>query len=294
MPLRMSENSMTLDFSADQVGAFSNISNETYHDEILYAYSKSDMDAVEDSPANLLLKRNGPKPDSDALLYGNVFHALIEHHERPAEFQKLYGVAVKGTTKEAIAAKAAQRARAVETGMVFVDPKVLEELETKLAAVKAHPETAAFLKYKGICEETLIWKDKETGLFLKCRPDRRLLEAPRGLPNNLVVDWKTLSVPQGKTMKRAIEDVIDARRYHVQAAMIIDGIKAVLGLDVGMFVNVFVEKGDSSRVLCTTFRKEKIEEGRRAYRANLQTIAECTKNNLWPGIIEVGHVWSRE
>src|SRR5690606_14217060 len=130
------------------------------------------------------------------------------------------------------------------------------------------------LEAKGINEETFVWQDEDTGVICKCRPDKRIIEPPSGLPDGIIIDWKTIDSCSFKNIQNSIGEYY----YDMQAAFVLDGIKAVLGHDVGPFVNVFMEKGNRFRVVCGVLDDGSIEEGRRLYKEQLEKIAQCQKD----------------
>lgn len=264
------------------LGRFEGVSNETYHNELTYAVSKSDLDAVELSPSNLIQKRNGPRVESDALLFGQAFHARLEHFDNQDAYLNMVAVppSLSRATKEGKEAHA--KFEAENAGKLILDSKEWDLLENMLLAVKAHPDANALLSAKGIAEETFVWQDPDTGVICKCRPDKRLLEAPAGLPDGMVLDWKTARSCERRDLRNSIAEY----RYHVQAAFYLDGIRAVLGHDVGPFVHAFIEKGNRFRVVLGVVGEHSIEEGRKAYKAELAKIAECQKDNVWPGFVD--------
>ena len=265
-----------------ELGRFEGVPSDIYHNKMAYAYSRSDIDAVSMSPSNLIQKRNGPRNETDSLLFGQAFHARMEHHDNESTYLKLVAVppALSRATKEGKEAHA--KFEAENKGKLILDTKEWDLLENMLLSLKAHPDANALLTTKGLAEETFVWRDPDTGIICKCRPDKRLLEAPPGLPEHMVIDWKTARACDFKSLR----DSIGENRYHVQAAFYLDGIKAVLGHDVGPFVNVFIEKGNRFRVVLGVLTDDAIEEGRRIYKANLVKIAECEKTKVWPGFVD--------
>lgn len=264
------------------LGRFEGISAETYHKELTYAYSNSDLSAAAISMSNVVQRRNGPDMETDALLFGRAFHARMEHYSNQDNYLGLVAVppSVDGRTTEGKLLK--KQFEESSKGKLILDAKDWDLLENMLSAVKAHPDANSLLEAKGVVEETFIWKDADTGVICKCRPDKRILEAPNGLPDNMVIDWKTAKSCDVRELTYAIE----SRRYHVQAAFYLDGIKAVLGHDVGPFVNVFIEKGSQLRVVLGVINDDDIETGRQIYKMELAKIAEAQKSGIWGGFVD--------
>lgn len=285
---------MTLSFEKNQLGHMPGLAIEKYHGpEMSYAISKSGLDAAAISAANYQQYLNGPKADSDAFRLGRAFHTLLEFHGQPEEFQKRVAVVPKIDGRTTAGKEAKEKFNKDAFGKLVLSHDECEQLERMLAAVNAHPEASGFLNYEAANEETFVWKDKHTNQICKCRPDRRMLKVPRGLPPNIVLDWKTCESPSDGNIIRAIAKSCETRRYHVQAAFISDGIEAVLGIKVTHFVNVFVEKSGSHRVVCVVLSDEKIQEGREEYKRNLATIAHAEKTNVWGGFVDIEKYWRK-
>lgn len=263
-------------------GKYTDVTNEQYHRELLGAYSKSDLDAMALSPSNLIQKRNGPRVQSDALSFGQAFHARMEHHANQAEYLKLVAVppSISRVSKEGKEAHA--KFEAENSSKLVLDTKDWDTLENMLGAVCAHPDARSLLVADGVNEETFIWQDRDTGVWCKCRPDKRITRAPQGLPNNMVIDWKTSADCSPHKLQSSIAEY----RYHVQAAFYLDGISQVMGHPVGPFVNVFIEKGRSYRVVLGVLEEGAIQVGRDLYKAALARISECEETNVWPGFVD--------
>lgn len=265
-----------------KLGRFQNVSNETYHKEMLYAYSKTDLEYSMLSMSNMVQRRMGPQQDSEALEFGSALHLRLEHYNDQDAYLKLIAAAPKAD-KRTVAGKAIHEAfEATSKGKIILDTEKWDLLENMLKAVQAHPDANALLNAKGINEETFVWQDPDSGVICKCRPDKRLLEAPPGLPDHIVLDWKSARSCNIKDLRNEIGE-----RYHdMQAAIVLDGIKAVLGHDVGPFVNVFIEKGNKMRVVLGVVDEDSIEIGRRLYKDQLMKIADSQKSGIWPGFVD--------
>jgi len=265
-----------------QLGRFEGLPNHTYHKEIPWAYSKSDLEAMMLSPSNLIQRRKGPDSESAALEFGTAFHARLEHFNDQDAYLKL--VAVPPTadkrTKEGKAAH--EKFEFENKAEITLDRKQWDLIENMLLAVQAHPDANELLLAPGLAEETFVWKDKDTGVICKCRPDKRILKAPVGMPDHMILDWKTAASCDYRDLKNDIGE----RFYDMSAALTLDGIAAVLGHDVGPFVNVFVEKGNRFRVVLGVVDDGSIAEGRRLYKAQLEKIAQCSRDAIWPGFVD--------
>jgi hypothetical protein len=136
----------------------------------------------------------------------------------------------------------------------------------------------------GEVERSLIWKDKETGIYLKARPDALPCYA------DLVSDLKTTASADRRSIQRALED----RGYHVQLALVWEGMNAVLGRQLSHedFVLIFVEKKRPYCVNVAPIDPTAIYYGRCIIRRAVRKFADCVSRNDWPGYETSGNTLS--
>lgn len=125
----------------------------------------------------------------------------------------------------------------------------------------------------GQIERSVFWKDKETGLWIKTRPD--------AIPTSSVdfVDLKTTTSVKWTDIQRTIAEM----GYHQQGALICEGAKRVLGIDRPTFTLIFIEKKKPWCVRVVTLKDNELARGEKQNRYALDTIARCLKANRWPG-----------
>ena len=123
----------------------------------------------------------------------------------------------------------------------------------------------------GEAERSIVWRDEETGVWLKARPD----VLPKA---GWVVDYKTTA----DAHPRAAERDIWKRRYHMQLALVAEGM-AALGFDVPReFALVFQEKTAPYAVTIQEVPAEAIWAGAKQNRAAIRTFAQCLSEGRWP------------
>lgn len=124
----------------------------------------------------------------------------------------------------------------------------------------------------GGIELTLAWKDKETGVWLKARPD--------AVPNDSgdVADLKT-SVDIGFQLDRSISKY----RYDMQAALVGRGLQEVLDMKMETFSFVFVEKAAPFSTDVLTLHHEDIQYADLDLQVALKVFANCLKTGEWFG-----------
>jgi PDDEXK-like domain of unknown function (DUF3799) len=124
----------------------------------------------------------------------------------------------------------------------------------------------------GMIERSLFWRDPETGLWVKARPDNT--------PNDSgdFCDLKTtLSVLYHDT-----QAAIGEYGYHQQGALILEGARA-LGIEASSFTLIWVEKNPPHCVRAQQLKDEDIVRGTKQNRVSLRAFAECLKSGVWPG-----------
>lgn len=158
-----------------------------------------------------------------------------------------------------------------ETIIAFED---YELVKLMAHALKIAPQVAnAFIDGKP--EQSLIWKDKETGIWLKSRPDW-LPNAPK---KQFVVDYKTaLTIDPYRLSNHAFD-----YGFHIQGALQVDAVEQVLGTRPLGIAHVCQEKDPPFLAELRMFTPEQIEIGRKAYRRALRTFADCLSSGKWPG-----------
>jgi hypothetical protein len=141
-------------------------------------------------------------------------------------------------------------------------------------AVMNHP-FASHLLDDGISETTIIWRDEETGLLCKVRPDR----IPSG---NKGVIWDLKSTSNA-SRNAFLNDCIKYG-YAREGAMYLEGFSRAMGAlyDDLIFALVAVEKEDPFRVEVYTIEVDLLEYGYGEFHRLLQIEKVCRDNNFWP------------
>lgn len=202
--------------------------------------------------------------DTTAMSFGRAAHAWVLGEP---EFNKHFVISPYDNfrTKEARAWRDEQTRTVIR----------VEQLD----AIKAMAETIlktpliqnAFLDGKP--EQSLIWKDKETGIWLKSRPD--------WLPNKLqyVPNYKSARSSRPDDFCRAAYEL----GYHQGAALCIDGLREVLGWKNPSYYFVAQEKEPPYVATLIVMRDTDIDWGRLQNRRALRTLARCLDAGEWPG-----------
>lgn len=127
---------------------------------------------------------------------------------------------------------------------------------------------------QGKPERSLIWKDKETGIWLKARPDW----LPDDPSQRFITEYKTAASIEPRKWSSAAFSY----GYNMQAALQIDAVKEVLGVKALGVAHVVQEKSPPYLAEVRMFGPDQIDDGRFLYRRALRIFAECLSKGEWP------------
>lgn len=162
--------------------------------------------------------------------------------------------------------------RAQASGRAVLSGEMVENIKGMSIKLGRHPLVRAGI-LNGKVERSLIWKDKETGIWLKARPD--------AIPTDSgdFTDFKSTISVQWLDLMRTLEDF----SYHQQAALVREGAREVLGMEMSTFTLLFQEKKNPWSVRDVRLKDNDLDRGQKQNRAALRTFWRCLKNNEWPG-----------
>lgn len=125
----------------------------------------------------------------------------------------------------------------------------------------------------GAIEQSLIWRDAETGIWLKSRPD--------AIPNwsGDFGDLKTTTSVADDAVSKTIAEF----RYDMQAAMVRRAAREVLGVEMETFALIFVEKTKPFCVSIRTVPKTDIDEADLDLQVALRMVKRGLETGVWPG-----------
>lgn len=206
------------------------------------------------------------KPDTEVFALGRAAHALVLGEP---DFAKYFIVSPYADFRT----KAAQEWRDAQTLTVLKESEFVTVQEMAAAQLASHQCANAFKNGKP--EQSLIWKDEETGIWIKSRPDW----LPNDPTSNFIVDYKSAASIAEEPWAYAMHDY----GYHWQSALQIDGVKAVTGKAPLGVAHVVQEKAVPYLCELRMVSPEQIEDGRFLYRRALRKFAQCLKAGRWPG-----------
>lgn len=251
-----------------RVGIYPGVSHDEYHAMTEYI-NNSYLSRLAKIPALTRL----PQEETAAMTFGRAFHCYLL--EGQAAFDLSFSVMPKEINLRTKDGKA-YRDAVVSSKKVPLSYDDFQTIEGMTQAVLRHPFAIQLLA-EGDSEMSVFWRDKETGLPCKCRPDR----IPSG-QKGVVVDAKSTGDASEAGFTRSVFKFGYAR----QAAMNIDGLNTVSSKEIDAFICIAVEKEPPYRCEVYVLDDEVLAFGRQEYHRLLRIEKECREKNLWP------HYWN--
>lgn len=150
----------------------------------------------------------------------------------------------------------------------------MDTVKAMVAAQRRSPECArAFIE--GASERSLVWKDEETGIWLKSRPDW----LPHEPAKRFLTEYKTTESANPRTLSNAVFKY----GYEMQAALALEGVEKVLQVAPLGFAHVVQEKDPPYIAELRLFTPEQTDFGFRQNRKALRIFARCIETGVWPG-----------
>lgn len=158
-----------------------------------------------------------------------------------------------------------------DAGRTILTPEQIEQIRGMARALATEPLIEAGI-LNGQIEQSLVWKDKATDVWLKARPD--------AIPTDSgdFADLKTTV-----NFSFDLDRDVSKRRYDMQAALVGMGIRELTGRAMESFSFVFVEKSPPHCIETLTLGAEDIASAEKDLRAAIDTFAWCMDHSNWFG-----------
>jgi hypothetical protein len=202
------------------------------------------------------------------LMLGEPYFAEI-FRRAPTEVPDAKGV-LKPWSLQLNYAKEWRDARKRE-GKEIIFPKEVELIEGMARALGAHEMVQAGA-FDGYVERSGFWRDKETGIWLKIRPD--VIPSDSGD----VCDLKTTASVQWKDLQRTVAEL-----GYVQQFALMREVLRNLGFPFASATLIFVERKPPHCVRVVSLRSTDLDRGQQMNRYALRTFVRCYKSKKWPG-----------
>jgi hypothetical protein len=244
-------------------GIISDIANKDYHAHP--ALSSSGLKHLAKSPAHYQDYRANPPEQSKEMMIGSAVHAAFLENG----FQNGMILKAPGSTRATKLYK--EFADANPNGILLLEDEYAQ-VEKITETLAKHPTVSALMK-NGKAEQSIFWKDPETGIDCKCRPDFLT-------DDGVIIDLKTTqdASPEG------FQSSIGKFKYHWQTAWYLDGVSIALGKQLENFVHIAVEKEAPYGIGIYVLDNGSIEKARTDISKLKARFAECLHTGDWPGI----------
>lgn len=229
--------------------------------------------------ATSYLNPNAVEPkQTEPMLFGRAAHHLLLGE---ADFQRHFAIRpetyrddegkVKPWSGNARTCKAWLK-EAADAGLDVLTLAQLTRIRGMAEALKREPLIRAGI-LNGCIEHSIIWRDEETRVWLKVRPD--------AIPavDMAFADLKTIEDITDDGIERAISD----NDLHVQGALVGMACRAVFGREMESFSLVFTEKRDPFCVRVRELMPEDLALGEQQIRAVLPIFAKAVETGVWHG-----------
>lgn len=257
-------------FGIPAVGILYDLPNPVYHS--LAAVSKSRLQDIDPCPANYyglhLDPDREPRVETVGQRAGTLLHTLVLE---PETFDQRYAIGpdANRNSKEWKAFEAS-----VLDPVVALKPSEIATAQRQAKSLRAQKEVAELLS-DGFAEASLFWRDAETDVLCRCRPDW-LHPAGDGW---IVLDVKT--VPANPVF--GFPQQAARMGYDIQAAFYSDGVEAATGKPVHAFMFGNVEDKAPCLSSCIMLHEDDLASGRAKYKRLLRIYKECSESGVWPG-----------
>lgn len=206
---------------------------------------------------------------SDAVRMGSIFHAMILE---PDVFKNDYVLLPEIHDKRLAVYKEAVKAYGEERIIIGRDLLKMQEMEKSLME---NQNTRELIEAKGYTELSLFTTDPVSGLRVRCRYDKLIVDGDTLMP----VDLKTARDASPDGFSKAIHD----RLYQLQAALYTDAITWETGIHAQTLRHIVVENEEPFCSMRYKLDSISLHLGRLDYRQALTTYHECLKTGIFPG-----------
>lgn len=255
----------------EQTGIVHDMPNADYH--ATAAVSNTVLSSMARSAAHCyalhVAEDRKPMPTTAAFAAGTLAHCAILEPDALLDRYIVKPDGLDMRTKEGKAWKAA-----LPSGVLMIDADEYAAALAQRDAVHDVPELAELLA-SGVAEVSAFWRDDETGLQCKCRPDWvHTLSDGRVI----LVDVKTTQDAGPLRFSAAVWRY----GYHRQAAWYSAGYERAAGVEVAGFVFAAVTNAHPFIAAAHTLDDDYLRIGREECRRLLDEYADCKLTGRWP------------
>lgn len=270
-------------------GMYSGVPLDRYHSQTICdgpSISSSGLRKIfNESPAHFFAEWDGnpkriEKKLGRHLILGRAVHHLLlgepgfakQFVVQPPDYEALDTGEIKPWNNNANVCKI-WNGKQGKLGKLILTGDEIEAIRGMAKVLSKNPLIVAGI-LNGLIERSIFWKDKETGVWLKSRPDT--------IPNDSgdFSDYKTTLSVLMPDLVRAIGEF----GYHAQAGLVRRAAREVLKIERHFsFSLVFQEKTAPFCERVVTLKDSDLDRGEKQNRSAILTFARCLKSGHWPG-----------
>lgn len=226
-----------------------------------YWHNSINPNKIEKEPPPVITKM-------DALGFGNALHTFVLEND---EFMNRYIILpkVSRATKAGKEAFANAKQEADSLNKEILCQEAFTVIQSMSDSIQAHPDAPGLIS-EALYEQSIFWKDIDTGLLCKVRPDI--------WHQNMIVDLKTCQSASERDFQRSVYSF----GYHVQAGMIKEALARQLAINMENFLFVAVEKEPPYAVAVYQLDELAVEQGVYDFKQLLLTLKHHLDTDRWP------------
>lgn len=170
----------------------------------------------------------------------------------------------------------------LKPGDIPVQEDDFEKLTKMMNSWKEHPLSKTF-EDSCLAEHVLFWRDKETGVICKMKPDlvtvKEIKHKDITIPKGLCIDLKSTTDARASEFIRSIFNYT----YDIQAAWYLEGLKEAGIGDGESYLWLAVEKDPPYEIDCHTMESHYFSEAMELNKLMRQRYKKCKELSSWPG-----------
>lgn len=256
----------------DQIGIHKNIPIDDYHKS--KGISASGLSLIHNHCPKKYwyeyLSGQSERRKTESDIVGQAVHTLVLE---PDYFKDRFFIS-QDLDRRTKAGKEAYQVMLIEAGTkTLLTSKQALEAESMAKNVRNHKMFQSIFK-NGEIENSLLWQDKESGAYLRSRPDFYC--------DFFILDLKTTKCAAPDSFARSIINY----NYHIQAAMACDGLNELTNGEYEAVIQFVVEKEPPYLVANYIITNAAIELGRIQYKRAAQEFKTCLESDSWLGYAE--------
>ncbi len=230
------------------------------------------------TPYHYWMQKNYPVKATKAMIEGTLTHTAVLEPKRFAREYVLYKNPFPSMTSAKAKAAFAEFQTLHPNKEIITDEKLLKSLLRRQKNCYRNMTIAAILQHENaIVEDSMTWIDTDTGVQMKCKVD--LFIKRHG---GIAADVKTFRAITDKALSWEIAEML----YFMQAAIYIDGIRAVYGIDIDEYFIIAIDKGNDLVRLIPLSNLD-IEIGRKLYHQAIIKAEDCSLMDSYPGYEDI-------